>query len=158
MGWLIQYETVEIGHAGGRASFSEDNSSQVQYRHCAGPTQYASQRIHGCKYTISQIFSKHKKQFINSIEQIEESLCNYYKFLTEQVKLKNIDPKLEIKQAFQTIQSPIMDPLQYSQAVRKVSSLLNAKKDDGELTENDIIGSITTSNEQTRKKLQTNID
>lgn len=42
--------------------------------------------------------------------------------------------------------------------MQKVSSLLNAKKDDGELTESDIIGSLNTSNEQTRKKLQTNIE
>jgi phenylalanyl-tRNA synthetase alpha subunit len=92
------------------------------------------------------------------LDNIEISLQNYYSFLADQIKLKNVDPKLEIQQAFETIQAKVIDPVQYAQAVRKIACVLNAKRDDRELTESDIISSLNTSNELTRKKLEANIE
>lgn len=87
---------------------------------------------------------------------MEKTLKDYYRFLADQVRLKSIDPKLEIEQAFLTIQTPAAKQEDYEAAVRRVAGLLAAKKEEGALTEGDVISSLNTSNEDMRKKVQAN--
>lgn len=84
---------------------------------------------------------------ILTLEQIELSLKSYYRFLADQVTLKNIDPKIEIERAFQAVQSAAAKEEEYMNAVKRISGLLSVKKEEGVLTEGDIVSSLSTSNE-----------
>lgn len=43
------------------------------------------------------MFAQHKKEIFGVMEKIEGSLKDYYRFLADQVRLKSIDPKIEIE-------------------------------------------------------------
>jgi len=45
------------------------------------------------KATI-EIFKSCKKEILSNLDEIEKSLIGYYNSVTEQIKLKNSDPKI----------------------------------------------------------------
>jgi hypothetical protein len=69
-----------------------------------------------------------------------------------------VDPKVEILQAFETIQFKAISPTDYSQAVRKITSLTKGKKDEKTLTESDILSSLKTNHVATTKRLHENVE
>jgi hypothetical protein len=68
------------------------------------------------------------------MQNIENTLTDFYRFLAEKAKLKNTDPKVEIQKAFETVQSVAAKQEDYINAVKRISGLLVVKKDDGLLT------------------------
>jgi len=74
-------------------------------------------------------FTKFKETIGNSLKAIENSIINYYSYLTDQVKLKNTDPMNEIQQAFKVINLINAEPKEYILAVRRITGLIDMKND-----------------------------
>jgi hypothetical protein len=92
------------------------------------------------------------------LEQIDAAIDNYYANVAEQLKLKNTDPQVEIENAFKLIKAAQAEPNEYAQAVKRVSRLVGVKSDEGELSEADIMSSLTVSNDEVRKNLVNNME
>ena len=52
---------------------------------------------------LTQIFQNCKKEILGNLDEIEKSLVGYYSSVSEQIRLKNSDPKLEVSKAFEII-------------------------------------------------------
>ena len=68
---------------------------RCDYRHHAGESEEDS----GSRFVLIETFAGYRKDIVENLDQIEKFLIGYYASVVEQIKLKNSDPHVEIKNA-----------------------------------------------------------
>lgn len=71
----------------------------------------------------------HRKEIEEIMDQIEKSVTGYYNSIIEQIKLKNCDPQLEIKNAYDCIYDCEAKE-QFKSAIKKLISMIPAKDEE----------------------------
>ena len=123
-------------------------------------TSCSAARRRTSRYSMGlvQKFDVYKKEIIENLDQIEKALASYYSSIVEQIKLKNSDPQIEIKQAKETIfNSENIEG--FKAAVKKLISMIPTKEEDVvDLTEAELIDSINSSNEEISANINKNVE
>lgn len=97
-----------------------------------------------------QIFHNSKKQILTDLDEIQKSLIGYYSSISEQIKLKNSDPKVQVSAAFEVISSSD-NSHDLKQWVKKLVAMIPSGKDKEDndvasITEGELIDSLKRSN------------
>ena len=92
------------------------------------------------------------------MDKIENSLIEFHSNLIDQVQLKNIDPKVEIEKSFESIQKIEPDPKGYIKTIKRLADLLNIKKEQKTLSEQDILNSIKVITQDLSTNVKKNMD
>lgn len=150
---LTQHQTPPSPHARSLQGRSHSQARDLQHRHRPRTHRQPPQGLPRGTPLASQLLLKYRKEVTECLEQIEAAVGNYYANVTEQLKLKNTDPQAEIEKAFQLIKTAQAEPQEYAQAVKRVCRLVGVKSEGGELSEADIMSSLSVSNEEVRKHL-----